>query len=75
MFSWVPDASKIAFVHLVKQLQYWEFGLIDCQVKTSHLESLGAREISRTLFSQKLDALLTRVELSGKWDFDRALIE
>jgi leucyl/phenylalanyl-tRNA--protein transferase len=75
MFSWVPDASKIAFVHLVKQLQYWEFGLIDCQVKTSHLESLGAREISSTLFSPKLDALLTRVELSGKWDFDRALIE
>jgi leucyl/phenylalanyl-tRNA--protein transferase len=75
MFSWVPDASKIAFVHLVKQLQYWEFGLIDCQVKTSHLESLGAREISRTLFCQKLDALLTRVEPGSKWDFDRALIE
>ena len=75
MFSHVPDASKIAFVHLVKQLQYWEFDLIDCQVKTGHLASLGAREISRAAFSQKLDTLPVRVEAGGKWNFDRALIE
>lgn len=75
MFSRVPDASKIAFVHLVKQLQYWEFDLIDCQVKTGHLASLGAREISRIAFSQKLDTLLARVEPAGKWNFDRTLIE
>jgi len=45
MFSRIPDASKIAFVHLVKQLQRWNFGMIDCQMKTAHLASFGAREI------------------------------
>ncbi len=75
MFSLVPDASKIAFVHLVKQLQIWKFGLIDCQVKTNHLASLGAREISRIEFSQRLDLLISPFEPSGKWNFDRTLIE
>lgn len=75
MFSRVPDASKIAFVHLVKQLQHWGVGLIDCQVRTSHLASLGAREISRLEFSQKLDGLITGSEPGSPWNFDRALIE
>lgn len=75
MFSRRPDASKIAFVHLVKQLQYWEFGMIDCQVRTSHLASLGAREISRTEFSQKLDALITGIKPGKKWNFVRTRIE
>lgn len=75
MFSCVPNASKIAFVHLVKQLQYWEFGLIDCQVKTGHLASLGAREISRMEFSQRLDTLITGLEPGSQWNFDCALIE
>ncbi len=75
MFSHRPDASKIAFVHLVKQLQYWEYGMIDCQVRTSHLASLGAREISRAEFSQKLDALIPGIEPDKKWNFARTLIE
>lgn len=75
MFSRVSDASKIALVHLVMQLQYWEFGLIDCQVRTDHLASLGAREISRAEFSQRLDRLITGSEPSSKWNFDRILIE
>lgn len=73
MFSRVPDASKIAFVHLVKQLQRWEFGLIDCQVKTGHLASLGAREISRQEFSQKLDTLITELAPGSQWNFGRVL--
>lgn len=75
MFSRVSGASKIALVHLVMQLQYWEFGLIDCQVRTDHLASLGAREISRAEFSQRLDMLITGSEPSSKWNFDRILIE
>ena len=75
MFSRQPDASKIAFVHLVKQLQYWEYGMIDCQVKTGHLASLGAREISRMEFSQKLDALITGIGPGKKWNFVRTWIE
>ena len=73
MFSRVPDASKIAFIHLVKQLQCREFGLIDCQVKTGHLASLGAREISRKEFSQKLDTLITELTPGSQWNFGRVL--
>lgn len=75
MFSRAPDTSKIALVHLIKQLQYWEFGLIDCQVRTNHLETLGAREISRVEFGQKLNMLITELEPSNKWNFGRTSIE
>lgn len=50
MFARVTDASKIAFAHLVAQLMHWDFGLIDCQMSTRHLASLGAREIPRSEF-------------------------
>jgi len=55
MFTRRTDASKVAFVHLVRQLVDWGFGLIDCQVSTAHLESLGARPISREQFEGLLD--------------------
>lgn len=58
MFSLATDASKIAFVHLVRQLERWGYGMIDCQMKTAHLASLGAREIPRAEFSQKLTELV-----------------
>lgn len=70
MFSRETDASKIAFVHLVRQLENWEFGMIDCQMRTSHLASFGAREIPRKEFSQKLDKLITAPAQVGKWQFD-----
>lgn len=70
MFSHVTDASKIAFVHLVKQLQCWNFGMIDCQMKTRHLASLGAREIPRIDFAQILNNLVIAPEKAGKWHFD-----
>lgn len=54
MFSQVSNASKVAFVTLVTQLHEAGFKLIDCQVRTEHLVSLGAEEISRELFSQHL---------------------
>ena len=70
MFSHVTDASKIALVHLVKQLQYLGFGMIDCQVKTGHLASLGAREISRTEFNRHLNLLIPGSPTGSKWNFD-----
>jgi leucyl/phenylalanyl-tRNA--protein transferase len=57
MFSRVTDASKIAFVSLVNRLLADGFGLIDCQMRTAHLASLGAREIPRAVFSQHLAEL------------------
>lgn len=54
MFARVSDASKVAFVFLVKHLQQWHYQLIDCQVYTEHLESLGAKCIPRDKFIKLL---------------------
>ncbi|MBE0507101.1 MAG: leucyl/phenylalanyl-tRNA--protein transferase [Marinospirillum sp.] len=50
MFSNVSDASKACLVFLARQLQQQNFKLIDCQVYSEHLASLGAREIPRDEF-------------------------
>lgn len=50
MFSTVSDASKACLVYLAQQLEQQDFKLIDCQVYSDHLASLGAREIARDEF-------------------------
>ena len=50
MFSNVSNASKYGFIHLVQKLQQNGCQLIDCQIHTDHLESLGAQEIPREVF-------------------------
>ncbi len=57
MFHHVTDASKVAFAGLVKHLESQHVGMIDCQMKTAHLTSLGAREINRDEFITKLTRL------------------
>ena len=54
MFHEVSDASKVAFVHCMRYLKQHDFKLIDCQVYSEHLASLGAEEISRAEFSNWL---------------------
>ncbi|KRW59903.1 leucyl/phenylalanyl-tRNA--protein transferase [Pseudomonas sp. TTU2014-080ASC] len=54
MFSRVDNASKIGFVTLTQHLQEWGFVLIDCQMPTQHLISLGAHSISRSEFADYL---------------------
>jgi len=54
MFHRKTDASKVAFVSLIQQLSLWGYQLIDCQIHTQHLVSLGAEEISRKQFSSLL---------------------
>ncbi|WP_420320588.1 leucyl/phenylalanyl-tRNA--protein transferase [Flagellimonas sp.] len=54
MFSTVPNASKYGFIEMVGQLQKKNYKLIDCQVHTDHLESLGAKEIPRKKFMEIL---------------------
>ena len=54
MFSKESNTSKLAFIHLVQQLEKEQYKLIDCQVYNEHLESLGAREISRSEFLEIL---------------------
>lgn len=71
MFSRRSDASKVAFTHLVRQLKRWEFALIDCQVYTGHLASLGAEEIARDDFLALLDNHCDPFDAhQGKWAFD-----
>ena len=55
MFSRVTDASKIGLVALCRQLQQWQFTLLDCQISNPHLLRMGAEEISRDVFQRHLE--------------------
>ena len=50
MFAKASNASKVALISLAQKLARQDYKLIDCQVYTTHLESLGAREITREAF-------------------------
>lgn len=67
MFSRRRDASKVALVHLVGRLMDMGFGLIDCQLPTSHLASLGARLVPRRDFETLLEDLCVRKPETMAW--------
>jgi leucyl/phenylalanyl-tRNA--protein transferase len=68
MFSRESNTSKLALFYLTHQLKKWGFELIDCQIQSDHLLSLGAINISRELFNEKLIELTVNAEeKSGKW--------
>ena len=67
MFSVMDNASKTAFIILTKHLTEMDFSIVDCQVHTSHLESLGARAISRNSFLAALDEALKYETHRGNW--------
>ncbi len=54
MFAKKSDASKAAYYVLVRHLKHWGYDMVDCQVPTEHLRSLGAKEISRETYLQRL---------------------
>jgi leucyl/phenylalanyl-tRNA--protein transferase len=70
MFTRVSDASKVALVSLVHQLQAWGFHLMDCQQSSPHIKMLGAQEILRRDFLDYLTTALTVPERRGRWQFD-----
>lgn len=70
MFSRVTDASKVAFTHLVRQLIAWRYSLIDCQLPSAHLFSLGAAEIPRRRFLAMLEQALAVPGQPAPWRFD-----
>ena len=72
MFSHVSDASKLALAHLTRFLAAQVFGLIDCQMNTPHLASLGAHEIPRSEFIARLRELTAIPPLQGRWPADGA---
>jgi len=65
MFSRESDASKVALVHLTKQLEKMNFRLIDCQVHSRHLQTLGAKPIQRELFITILDNYCSQEKISS----------
>lgn len=67
MFHRKTDASKVVFAHLVKHLSAWGYKLIDCQVSSNHLLSLGAEEISRSNFQKYLSSLCYAPTPSSAW--------
>jgi len=74
MFSRVSDASKVALVALVKQIERWGFTCVDCQMSTGHLSSLGAREIPRATFLRYVRALVRQAPVPSPWRFDADLL-
>lgn len=74
MFFRVSDASKIAFVSLVRQLAQWNFGMLDCQMQTKHLASFGARQIPRREFTRLLKELV-HYPARAEWVFDHELLK
>lgn len=74
MFTRASDASKVALVNLVRQIEIWGFSIVDCQMPTAHLFTLGAREIRRKEFMQHLDMALKLPNRPGPWRFDASLL-
>ena len=70
MFSRRPDASKVALAHLVRQLERWGFEIVDCQMSTAHLSSLGAREIPRSEFLRHVRRLIALPAVASPWRLD-----
>jgi leucyl/phenylalanyl-tRNA--protein transferase len=70
MFSHRTDASKVAFAHLVRYLVAHQFGMIDCQMYTDHLASLGGREVPRDAFLTRLSALTATAPSRDRWSTD-----
>jgi leucyl/phenylalanyl-tRNA--protein transferase len=75
MFARESDASKVALAHLAHQLQRWNFTLIDCQMSTAHLASLGAREIPRRDFVRRVQMMSARPPVDAPWVLDPDLID
>ncbi|HEX9672613.1 MAG TPA: leucyl/phenylalanyl-tRNA--protein transferase [Burkholderiales bacterium] len=75
MFARVPDASKIALAHLVRQLARRDCAMIDCQMKTQLLARFGAHEIPRREFVRKLTELVNYPRTGRTWSLDDDLFD
>jgi leucyl/phenylalanyl-tRNA---protein transferase len=73
MFTRVSNASKVALVALARQLEQWGFGVIDCQMNTTHLASFGAREIPRAEFTRRLRELVHYAPIPVPWRLESTI--
>lgn len=67
MFHRQTDASKVAFATLVESLKEWGYQLVDCQVHTQHLASLGAQSIARNQFVKLLEQYCNKAAHPSAW--------
>ena len=73
MFADKTDASKSAYAVMVRHLKQWDYDFIDCQVPTDHLKSLGAKEVTRDYFLNRLNKVKMD-KLEHFWEIDNSLI-
>ena len=71
MFSRISNASKAALVFLARQLEVWDVPMIDCQMSTPHLASLGARDIPRADFVREVRYLVQQPAVPLPWTAGR----
>ena len=71
MFHLERDASKVAWVTLVRQLQRWDFELFDCQLDNGHLRRFGVVAWPRSKYLEAVREALTQPTLRGRWQLDR----
>lgn len=72
MFSLEPNTSKLALVALARHLEQWGFRLIDCQVTSRHLLSLGAQTVDRAQFANWVEAWIGLDDSNHQWQIDPA---
>jgi leucyl/phenylalanyl-tRNA--protein transferase len=72
MFARASDASKIALAHLCRYLERHAYAMIDCQMSTAHLGSLGARTIARREFVAALSRWTVEGPAAGRWPAESA---
>jgi leucyl/phenylalanyl-tRNA--protein transferase len=75
MFSLRDDASKLATVALLGNLQQWSFHFVDCQVQTQHLARFGAREWPRSRFLAALRTAVAEPSRRGPWRLELDALE
>lgn len=67
MFGTVSGASKVALFALCHALDLWRWPLLDAQVQSDHLETLGARSMSRVDFMAEIESLVDQPGATGSW--------
>jgi len=73
MFANETDASKSAYAILIRHLKDWGYDFVDCQVPTNHLKSLGAKEVSREYFLNRLEKVNMDI-INSRWVVNKDLI-
>ncbi len=75
MFFYRTDASKVALTALIERLKAWDFSMLDAQMTTRHLMTLGAKEITRRVFLKRLREALGFPTIRGNWGRERAGVD